>query len=432
MAQFILRRIVSVLPVLLLVSFAAFSLIWLIPGDAAVVILGPDVDRGRSTRSGRASGSTGRSRPVRVVARKDAPGRSRPIAPGQPAHRHRRPRSLPATLELSALAMLIALTLGIRPASSPRRARAPGSTSWARWCRSAASRCRTSGSGSADSGGRSTGVAAAVRLRVAARAVRGNLELMIMPAVTLGWPSRRPYRLTRAASCRCSTSTTCGPRAPRARRSGASSAHALKNALIPVVTIVGLQIGRLAGGAVITETIFESPASGGWRWTPSPVTSPSSRRGPLAGGRALPSNFWWMWSTRSSIRGSGTAEATRTGKPALRPATRARGPGRSADWRRFCRRHARRARASSSRCSSRRGLARWDPVRPDQANLDRAPSPGAGPLARHGRPRPRHHEPARLRRPRVPRRASRPWGSPPGRRTLGLAAGTAADGSTRS
>lgn len=38
--------------------------------------------------------------------------------------------------------------------------------------------------------------------------------------------------------------------------------HALRNALIPVVTIVGLMVGRLLGGAVITETIFAIPGLG--------------------------------------------------------------------------------------------------------------------------------------------------------------------------
>ena len=38
--------------------------------------------------------------------------------------------------------------------------------------------------------------------------------------------------------------------------------HALRNALIPVVTVIGLQMGRLFGGAVITETIFNLPGMG--------------------------------------------------------------------------------------------------------------------------------------------------------------------------
>jgi ABC-type dipeptide/oligopeptide/nickel transport system permease component len=38
--------------------------------------------------------------------------------------------------------------------------------------------------------------------------------------------------------------------------------HALRNALIPVVTLIGLQIGFLLGGAVVTETIFSWPGVG--------------------------------------------------------------------------------------------------------------------------------------------------------------------------
>jgi dipeptide transport system permease protein len=40
--------------------------------------------------------------------------------------------------------------------------------------------------------------------------------------------------------------------------------HALRNALIPVVTVVGLQTGALLGGAVLTETIFSWPGIGKW------------------------------------------------------------------------------------------------------------------------------------------------------------------------
>ena len=38
--------------------------------------------------------------------------------------------------------------------------------------------------------------------------------------------------------------------------------HALKNALLPIVTIVGLELGSLLGGAVITETVFAWPGIG--------------------------------------------------------------------------------------------------------------------------------------------------------------------------
>ena len=40
--------------------------------------------------------------------------------------------------------------------------------------------------------------------------------------------------------------------------------HALRNALIPVITVIGLQVGVLLGGAILTETIFSWPGIGKW------------------------------------------------------------------------------------------------------------------------------------------------------------------------
>lgn len=53
-------------------------------------------------------------------------------------------------------------------------------------------------------------------------------------------------------------------------------AHALRNALIPVVTILGMRIGHLFGGAVLVETVFAWPGIGRWavtglRWLDFPV-----------------------------------------------------------------------------------------------------------------------------------------------------------------
>ena len=42
--------------------------------------------------------------------------------------------------------------------------------------------------------------------------------------------------------------------------------HALKNALLPIVTVVGLQLGGLLGGALLTETIFSWPGMGLWNY----------------------------------------------------------------------------------------------------------------------------------------------------------------------
>jgi len=40
--------------------------------------------------------------------------------------------------------------------------------------------------------------------------------------------------------------------------------HALRNAMIPVITTVGLQVGVLIAGAILTETIFSWPGIGKW------------------------------------------------------------------------------------------------------------------------------------------------------------------------
>lgn len=42
--------------------------------------------------------------------------------------------------------------------------------------------------------------------------------------------------------------------------------HALKNSIIPVLTVIGLEFGYLMGGAILTETIFAWPGIGRWLW----------------------------------------------------------------------------------------------------------------------------------------------------------------------
>ena len=93
---------------------------------------------------------------------------------------------------------------------------------------------------------------------------RGTLEHLILPAVTLGM-----FSMARTARMmRSSMLEVLGQEYMKtARAKGLSPRmvilkHALKNALIPVVTIVGMELGTLLGGAVITETIFAWPGVG--------------------------------------------------------------------------------------------------------------------------------------------------------------------------
>ena len=267
MASFIVRRIASMLPVLLLVSFAAFSLIWLVPGDAAVVILGPDVDKA-TVEQLRKSLGLDRSLPAQYgtwLGRALTGDLGRSLRDNRPIGAAVLDR-LPATVELSALAMLVSLALGI-PAgiiTATRRG------TWIDMLGSVVSL-----------GGISMpnfwlGILLILTVSLMLgwlppsgyvplrESVRANLELMLMPSVTLGLA----LAATVARQTRSSVLDVLDldyvrtARAKGAREGRVIGVHVLKNALIPVVTVVGLQVGRLAGGAVITETIFGIPGVG--------------------------------------------------------------------------------------------------------------------------------------------------------------------------
>ena len=93
---------------------------------------------------------------------------------------------------------------------------------------------------------------------------REGIYHLILPAITLGMGmSAILSRMTRASMLEVLNKEYI----ITARAKGLSSAvvimkHAFRNALIPVVTVIGLQFGALLAGAVITETIFSWPGIG--------------------------------------------------------------------------------------------------------------------------------------------------------------------------
>jgi ABC-type dipeptide/oligopeptide/nickel transport system permease component len=93
---------------------------------------------------------------------------------------------------------------------------------------------------------------------------RGTVAHLVMPALTLGaFAMASIARLTRSAMLEVMRLDYINT----ARAKGLSHGciiwkHALKNAAIPVVTIMGLQFGALLGGAVVTETVFSWPGIG--------------------------------------------------------------------------------------------------------------------------------------------------------------------------
>ncbi len=97
-------------------------------------------------------------------------------------------------------------------------------------------------------------------------AFRSAVSHLILPAIALGTiPLAVIARMTRSAMLEVLNEDYVRT----ARAKGLSPVrvigiHALRNALIPVITVVGLQVGSLFGGAVLTETIFAWPGVGNW------------------------------------------------------------------------------------------------------------------------------------------------------------------------
>ena len=91
-----------------------------------------------------------------------------------------------------------------------------------------------------------------------------GIRSIILPAITLGGVFVGPVaRMTRTAVL----DVLSADHVRTARAKGLSERlvvlrHALRNALVPVVTLIGLQIGFLLGGAVVTETVFSWPGVG--------------------------------------------------------------------------------------------------------------------------------------------------------------------------
>lgn len=92
----------------------------------------------------------------------------------------------------------------------------------------------------------------------------GNLAQMLMPAVSLGLPLMAVVmRMTRSTMLEVlSQDYVRTARAKGVTERAILARHALKNAFIPIVTVMGIQLGRLLGGAVIVEQIFGMPGVG--------------------------------------------------------------------------------------------------------------------------------------------------------------------------
>jgi peptide/nickel transport system permease protein len=258
MRTFLFRRLLQSLVVLFGVSFVVFAILHL-TGDPALVLLPPDaspedVRRFREVMGFNDPFFVQYGRFLKGALQGDF-GQS--VRHGEPAFGLVVER-MPATLELAGAALVLALCLAI-PAgivSAVRRNTALdylatvvalfGQSLPTFWL------------------GIMLILLFSVQFHLLPSSGRGTLEHLILPAVTLGlFTTARITRLTRSGMLEVLNQDYIRT----ARAKGVSDQpvvwkHALKNAAIPIVTIVGIELGTLLGGSVITETIFAWPGVG--------------------------------------------------------------------------------------------------------------------------------------------------------------------------
>ena len=258
MKTFLLRRLWQSLVVLLGVSFIVFLILHL-TGDPALVLLSPEATAEDVRRFREAMGFND---PFIVQYWRFLTGALRgdfgqSVRHGEPAFGLVVER-LPATFELAGAALLLALVLsipaGIVSAVHRNTALDYVSTVVALLGQSMPTFWL----------GIMLILLLSVQLQWLPSSGRGGWEHLVLPAITLGlFTTARITRLTRSGMLEVLNQDYIRT----ARAKGVSNPpvvwkHALKNAAIPIVTIVGIELGTLLGGSVITETIFAWPGVG--------------------------------------------------------------------------------------------------------------------------------------------------------------------------
>ena len=259
MISFLLRRLGQAIPIALLVATLVFSLIHLIPGDPVEMMLGEGAERSEVEQL---RVELGLDRPLgtqyldymRGLVRGDL---------GQSLH-FREPvgtllaRSYPATIVLAVASMLVALAVALPLGIVAAYYRNSFADHFSRFFALLGVSLPNFWLGPM------LILLFAIQLDVFPVSGRGGLASLVLPSITLGTALaglltrmvrtslaeelHRPYLLTAEAK--------------GLSRAGVVLRHALRNASIPVTTVVGLQFGALLTGAIITETIFSWPGVG--------------------------------------------------------------------------------------------------------------------------------------------------------------------------
>lgn len=249
-----------IVPIMLGVSVIVFGIMHLTPGDPALLMIGEGAPEAQyeALRERLALDEPLPVQYVRWVGNVVRLDLGRSIRSGRPVLSEIRAR-LPATLELAALATVLAIVVGIPigvfSATRPNSVIDHSATVLA-------------------FGGLAMPVFWQGLMMIIIFSVwlgwfpssgrLGSWEYYVLPSITLGTSAIAAItRMTRATMLE-----TIGQDYIRTARSKGQREsivvyqHALRNALIPVVTVIGLQFGTLLAGAVLTETIFSWPGIG--------------------------------------------------------------------------------------------------------------------------------------------------------------------------
>lgn len=259
MTYFIARRLAIGLLTIWGVVTAVFVVVRLAPGDQATVALGPDASAEEIETLRQALGL---DRPLGLqylsylgdVVRLDFGESYRFGRPAMDQVLERFPATVQLTLAATTIAILLGLLLGVLAGKNP---------------------------GSLLDRAVSTltlGLQAlppfwvgiifilifSLQLQVLPSAGGGSFSNLVLPAVTLSLPfTALVARMTRSGVAETmSEAFVQAARSKGLTETQVLSGHVLKNSLIPVVTVVGLQVGTLLGGAVIIETVFAWPGLG--------------------------------------------------------------------------------------------------------------------------------------------------------------------------
>ena len=256
---FALKRLGRLLLTVLLISTIVFFVIRVIPGDPALVIAGVDASK-EDLAAIRAK--LGTDRPIgeqylswlTAVARFDF-GKS--LSTGQPVIRmifERFPLTLTLALLGLAISIVLAIPLGIL--SAVRR--------WSVWDYLGMVFSQVGMAVPSFWLGILLLLLFAVKIRLFPLFGSGSIRHLVLPAISLGFARAAVLlRLTRASMVEeLSREYIVTARAKGLTERMVKYRHALKNAMLPVVTTAGIQLGYMLGGAVIIEQVFSLPGLG--------------------------------------------------------------------------------------------------------------------------------------------------------------------------